>query len=306
MIKKNNNKKINKIVKKAINNTQVPKEILIPGLLLPRKKCLFQVDKYGDYFENEIRDLNKGRWSLKEHIQFLKAIDKFGVNWKKIKRSIKTRTSNQIRSHSQKFYKKLKQCKDGDLGIDFTLDSIHNLKDIIKHIKSVNKDLDIVNVLLYMSEKYYTNKPSKKSEQIENEVNINNNFNEAKNINNIEINNSINFFEMKEKNNLINEEIIDNQQISTNNLIINNFLIANMNFINNNLDVLINNYLSDAIITNIICNMHFNNHINMLNLINSNYHMIPKDLSNDRIFPYHPLVNNNNSYSNISINNIEN
>ena len=180
MIKKNNNKNLYKIEKKAINNTQVPKKILIPELLSSRKKCLFQVDKYDDYFENVIRDSNKGRWSLKEHIQFLKAIDKFGVDWRKIKRSIKTRTSNQIRSHSQKFYKKLKQCKDEDLGIDFTLDSIHNLKDIIKHIKSVNKDLDIVSVLLYMSEKYYTNKPSKKSEQIENEVNINNNFNEAK------------------------------------------------------------------------------------------------------------------------------
>ena len=242
---------------------------MIPKLLSSRKKCLFQVDKYDDYFENEIRDSNKGRWTLKEHIQFLKAIDKFGVNWKKIKRSIKTRTSNQIRSHSQKFYKKLKQCKDEDLGIDFTLDSIHNLKDIIKHIKSVNKDLDIVNVLLYMSEKYYTNKPSKKSEQIENEVNINNNFNEAKNINNIEINNSINFFEMKEKNNLINEEIIDNQQAITNNLTINNFLIANMDYINNNLDILINNYLNNAIIMN-ITNIHYNNHNNMINLINSN------------------------------------
>ena len=43
----------------------------------------------------------------------------------------------QTRSHAQKFYQKLKMCKDDELSIDFTLDSINNIKDMINQIKSI-------------------------------------------------------------------------------------------------------------------------------------------------------------------------
>ena len=173
------NENTNKVKTKTNNPSQniIPKEKnnSTPNSFLSKKLNLFKVEKYDDYFENELTGSNEGKWTLKEHILFLQAIDRYGVNWKKIKKVIKTRTANQIRSHSLKFYKKIKRCKDEDLGIDFTLDSIHNMKDVINHIKSVNTDFNVVDILLYMSEKTYTNnKHSKKLINIEKEVNINN------------------------------------------------------------------------------------------------------------------------------------
>jgi len=63
---------------------------------------------------------------------------------------VQTRSDIQIRSHAQKFYKKLKRCKNEQLGIDFTLDRIHNIKDMIEHIKLVNNDYDMYKIFLYL------------------------------------------------------------------------------------------------------------------------------------------------------------
>ena len=91
--------------------------------------------------------------TLKEHIQFLQAIDKFGIKWEKIKSFIPSRTPEQIRSHAQKFCNKLKEYKDEELGIYFSKHHINSLKDMINHIRNVNKDYNIVNLFLYISEK---------------------------------------------------------------------------------------------------------------------------------------------------------
>ena len=88
--------------------------------LLGKKINVFKFRKFVTTYEMENKDLKIGRWTLKEHIQFLKAIDKFGIKWEKIKAFITTRTPEQIRSHAQKFYNKLKKYKDEELGIDFT------------------------------------------------------------------------------------------------------------------------------------------------------------------------------------------
>ena len=62
---------------------------------------------------------------------FLQGISLYGNNWKKIKTLISTRTAKQVRSHAQKFFIKMKFCKDEVLGIDFTLNDICNIKDMI-------------------------------------------------------------------------------------------------------------------------------------------------------------------------------
>lgn len=49
-----------------------------------------------------------GRWSEAEHRRFVEAIIKFGNDWKNVQSHIKTRSSAQSRSHSQKFFMKLK------------------------------------------------------------------------------------------------------------------------------------------------------------------------------------------------------
>ena len=46
---------------------------------------------------------NEGRWSDSEHINFLKALKKWGRDWKHVSSSVRTRTSTQCRSHAQKF-----------------------------------------------------------------------------------------------------------------------------------------------------------------------------------------------------------
>ena len=64
---------------------------------------------------------------------------------------INTRTSNQIRSHAQKFFKKLKEYKDEKLGIDFTKKSIKNIKDLMNYIKSLDLSYDLIPLLLYIA-----------------------------------------------------------------------------------------------------------------------------------------------------------
>ena len=113
-----------------------------------------------------------GRWKFKEHIQFLEGLDKYGVNWKKIRSLIKTRTLGQIRSHAQKFFMKLKKVKDEQLGIDFTSDNINSIVDMINNIKSINSDYDIIKVFLYLSEKYFVMKKGKKSVKLKKKPNI--------------------------------------------------------------------------------------------------------------------------------------
>lgn len=51
---------------------------------------------------------NIGRWTEEEHRRFIEAILKYGNEWKSVQRHIKTRSSTQSRSHSQKFFLKIK------------------------------------------------------------------------------------------------------------------------------------------------------------------------------------------------------
>ena len=52
---------------------------------------------------------HNGRWGTKEHIMFLGGCLQYGNNWKKVEAFVKTRTSTQIRSHAQKFLKKIEK-----------------------------------------------------------------------------------------------------------------------------------------------------------------------------------------------------
>ena len=207
------------------------KKNLYPQQFLNKKVYHFHVDKYDSQGMKQENIQKEGRWTLKEHIQFLQALDKFGISWKKISYLIPTRTPNQIRSHSQKFYKKLKACKDTELGIDFTSRHIKNVNDMIAHIKSVNKDYNIVTVFLYLSEKCYPDKNPKKPHKVDN-ININNILSKEININN-NSNDSLLNIEFKE-NTIAKEENMINKIINNyiNNSSINNLLINNINYYN--------------------------------------------------------------------------
>lgn len=50
-----------------------------------------------------------GRWTKQEHEMFLKALRKFGKEWKKVAAMVKTRTVVQTRTHAQKYFQKLQK-----------------------------------------------------------------------------------------------------------------------------------------------------------------------------------------------------
>lgn len=223
-----NNKNINEI--KKYNSLK----------LLSKKKIYFKVKKQPNYYYSsdnkyEKDNINEGRWSYIEQKTFIKALSIYGINYKKIQSKVKTRTLAQIRSHTQKFFKKLKRCKNKELGIDFTNESIKSFKDMIDHIKSANNNYDISNILLKLNY---------------------NKENDNKHLN-------INDFLIK------NESIsnIDSQMFIQNN---NKFDLNNINYlekrnylnnINNNANELWINYLNKLIIEKSLFNLFYYNYL---------------------------------------------
>lgn len=139
---------------------------------------------------------NNGRWGRKEHLMFLGGCLQYGNNWKKVEAYVKTRTSTQIRSHAQKFLKKLEK--------KYYSNGFVNNQNISSY-DSISEELNNNNTST--QNKDTQNKPENKKEE-----NIKNNENE----NNPEENNK-NTDNNKNKNNQIfslkNEEIttVDNK-----------------------------------------------------------------------------------------------
>ena len=244
---------------------------------------------------SENPNANEGRWTKEEHIKFLEAIIKYGLNWKRVTPMINTRTSNQIRSHAQKFFKKLKEYKDEKLGIDFTKKSIKNLKDLMNYIKSLDLSYDLIPLLLYIAKKSDIQRREKAAAEYNintidkgniNNIDINStnkidNNNKSINIiinnnssNNIDNNNTnINKFENKTNiNKLENNTIIKKCENKTNiNKVENN---TNINKIesNTNINIIINsNNDVDNKTNNIESNdLNINNTNSINNIINDN------------------------------------
>ena len=95
----------------------------------------FKIDK----LKKRINGKNEGNWSYDEHIRFIHGVVTFRKNWSNIAKYVGTRTPRQIRSHSQKFYKKLKQIKNNEFNINFQNKNIKNIFDIIYFIKERSK-----------------------------------------------------------------------------------------------------------------------------------------------------------------------
>ena len=233
------------------------KKNLLSNKFLVKKVGRFNVHKYQfNKNQNQVKFQKEGRWSLEEHIIFLQTLEKYGTNWKKISKIIPTRSDKQIRSHAQKFYQKLKEYKDTELGIDFTSENISDFNDMIEHIKSVNINYNIVTTFLYLSEKVNLIQKSKKNDKININININNILCEdiTKNITN-------NF----NGNGFIDEEISNNNFTNTytNNIFlkninnydnfnnINNFVSLNQVDLHNDTN---SNFLKSRLLQNIPCN----------------------------------------------------
>lgn len=252
-----------------------------------KKKYYFEVK---DFKKKNIEksDSKTGRWTLEEHNKFLDGLIQFGIDWKKVNSLIKTRTAVQVRSHAQKFFKKMKTCKEEILGIDFTLKSICNLNDMIIQIKSINNDFyNIKNVFIYLSQKYDAKRSKnsnflQKRRDLSNIIsNIDNNFNleENKNIiNNSKItedqkvNKELKI--IKENNNISspNNDFLINNMIQSSNLINNHYFQAHLNEYNTN-NLLLTNYYFNTALINYISYINFlsptnNLLLNQLNIYN--------------------------------------
>ena len=68
------------------------------------------VDAKGNPCEYKRSTRPGGRWEIDEHRRFIEAVRFYNKDWAMIELHVKTRTSPQLRSHAQKFFKKL--CKD--------------------------------------------------------------------------------------------------------------------------------------------------------------------------------------------------
>ena len=179
----------------------------------------------------------------------------------------------------------MKTCKDDNLGINFTLSSIHNIKDMINHIKTINPNYNSFDIFKKLSSNFdnmrKSKRPFKKSSNkkkliIDNENKNTNiilekedknylNNNKLSIIDNLQINDN---FE-KHKNNL--KEPINNN--ITNSLLFNNgsFLTNSINTINNNI-LNNNNYnylgLCNYFLPNLYNNLQPNH---LLNIFKNNY-----------------------------------
>ena len=287
------------------------------NIFLSKKTFHFKTDKISDNLNKKPDNIiiNEGRWSKEENDKFLEGIELFGINWKKVKKLIDTRTIIQVRSHAQKFYYRMKLCKDDSLGINFTLKSICNIKDMINHIKSINYNYNIKKIFNHLSYNYEKNEKDKKKYIKNNKKSKNNNF--LKNIINLQEENSYNNSNIFQ-NNEVNLKNIEKKfnfnkniqnynqtQQNNNNLLLNNKSYIDYNYYDNN-NRFNNSFINQNFFNNenFINNNNFNNNKNIGNSLINDYSC---NTSYSLLSNYLNYSNNNNMDKNILlINNLFN
>lgn len=55
----------------------------------------------------KVNNSENGRWKKSEHDKFMKALEKYGRDWVKVQKKVKTRSLAQVRSHAQKTFLKM-------------------------------------------------------------------------------------------------------------------------------------------------------------------------------------------------------
>lgn len=68
--------------------------------------------EHGYYPTTEQTIQKSGRWLDEEHKLFLQGIETYGREWKMVQKMIPTRTVVQIRTHAQKYFKRLEKEKE--------------------------------------------------------------------------------------------------------------------------------------------------------------------------------------------------
>jgi SHAQKYF class myb-like DNA-binding protein len=113
----------------------------------------------GVFSENHCSDENidpggsfrSGKWSTEEHLNFILGIIKYGNDWKEVQKATGTRSCAQLRSHSQKFFKKIRKRKDFETFKEIML-SVKSLHESAKKL-SLNEFKSLVVSLVDFFEK---------------------------------------------------------------------------------------------------------------------------------------------------------
>ena len=264
------------------------------------KKPYFKVNNSELYKKKYLHNPNikDGRWTEEEKNRFIQGIVLYGINWKKVKTLIPSRSAVQVRSHAQKFYQRMKLCKEQNLGIDFTSKSIKNIKDMINQIKSKNQNNNIASILNKLSHGCINRRFIKKLKNIKKNINeINNNISENGDKNE--------FIKLDENNNYINKNftldqnnmnLFDNNNNCNNNVNPNNNIqFKNINIIDNNIinnkNIIPPNILTNSLNLNLPNDILSNNYLDKFNknLINDDY--LKKTFKNDSYINYLSLLN---------------
>ena len=238
------------------------------------KKPYFKVENIQSKKSRLDPNIYNGRWTEEERTRFIQGIALYNTNWKKVKALIPTRTADQVRSHAQKFFYKMKLCKDKNLGIDFTLESVKSIKDMINLIKSKNPYYNVVFIFKNLSQANANRRFFKKfKKRYNNRCKIYNNIskNEDKN-ESIKLDKDNNDNDIK-KNYALNHNLFENNifsQVNNNNYNTNFELNNTMqsNNINNNDNTFLN-ILNNSLNINSSNNSLSNNYVNEY-IINSN------------------------------------
>ena len=111
-----------------------------------------------------------GKWKNDEHQRFIEGVKKYGNDWSLVQKYVRTRTIIQIRSHAQKFMKKLKKLIETN-NYDFSKSSLKIVHKIIKNLsnKKYNQILKLSKPLFNINEikenKIELNKQKEKFEE---------------------------------------------------------------------------------------------------------------------------------------------
>ena len=103
----------------------------------PKNKKVKLFNTYIELDNSPKQNLKEGRWSYDEHIKFIIAYVNYRNKYEMIDKFISSRNILQIRSHAQKFFKRLKEMQNNEY--DFSSDEIKNLFDIFDIIGDNNK-----------------------------------------------------------------------------------------------------------------------------------------------------------------------
>ena len=72
---------------------------------------VFEANHCSDEYSDPGGSFRSGKWTLEEHLNYIIGIIKYGNDWKEVQKLTGSRSCTQLRSHSQKFFAKIRKKK---------------------------------------------------------------------------------------------------------------------------------------------------------------------------------------------------